>query len=47
MAMLNSCKPRQIASNGTPAATAPRISGRVTASRFGSSKVPSACAGPW
>jgi hypothetical protein len=44
-ATFSSWKPRQIASSGTPAATAARISGRVVESRAGSSGVPSAWAG--
>ena len=46
MATLNSWKPRQMASSGTPAATAARISGMVTPSRSGSSGMPSGCARP-
>ena len=45
-ATFSSCRPRQMASTGTPRATASRISGRVMRSRFSSSGVPSAWAGP-
>ena len=45
-ATFNSCMPRQIASKGSPARMAARISGNVTLSRAISSGVPSACRRP-